>query len=118
MLLFVSKSEIFNYADDITLYSANKNRQIISGLSNGFKTLIKLFCDKYMVLNLNKLGFQDQNFDFHYKNVVIRNSAEEKILGITIYSKLCFKSRIVNICIFANRKISALYRTLNYIDSD
>ena len=43
-----------------------------------------------MVLNPDKchfmtLGFQDQNFDFHYKNVFIRNSAEEKILGTTIF---------------------------------
>ena len=43
-----------------------------------------------MVLNPDKchfmtLGFQDQNFDFHYKKVFIRNSVEEKILGTTIF---------------------------------
>ena len=55
------------------------------------------------------LGFQDQNFDFHYKNVVIKNSAEEKILGITIDNKLNFKY-IINISIVANQKLSALCR--------
>ena len=49
-----------------------------------------------MLLNPDKchfmtLDFQDQNFDFHYKNVIIRKSVEEKILRITIDKKLNFK---------------------------
>ena len=41
-----------------------------------------------MVLNPDKchfmtLGFEEQNFDPHYENVVIRNSAEQKTLEIT-----------------------------------
>ena len=70
--LFLSgnKSQICNYANDNTLYSANKNiSQIISDLSNDFETLPKWFYDNYMVLNPDKcdfvtLSFQDQNFDF------------------------------------------------------
>ena len=58
------------------------------------------------------------NFDFHYKNVVIKNSAEEKILGITIDNKLNFKSHIINIYTVANLKLSALFRISNYVDSD
>ena len=83
LFLFTNKSEICNYADDNTLYSANKNiSRNISDLSNDFETLTKWLYDNYMVLNPDKchfmtLGFQDQNFDFHYKNVVIKNSAEE-----------------------------------------
>ena len=55
------------------------------------------------------LGFQDQNFDFHFKNAVNRDSAEEKILGITRDNKLNFKSHI-NICTVANQKLSVLCR--------
>ena len=56
-----------------------------------------------MVLNPEKchfmrLDFQDQNFDFHYENIVIRNSAEEKILWITINNKLNLNSHIINSC--------------------
>ena len=43
------------------------------------------------------LGFQDQNFDFHYKNLFFRNSAEEKMLAITIDNQLNFKSHIINV---------------------
>ena len=40
--LLTNKSEICNYGDDYTLYSANKNiSQIISNLSNDFETLTK-----------------------------------------------------------------------------
>ena len=54
-----------------------------------------------MVLNPDKchfvtLDFQDQNFDFHYESVIIKNLAEEKIYGITIDIKLNFKSHIIN----------------------
>ena len=124
MFLFGSKSEICSYADDNTLYSANKNiGQIISNLSNDFKTLTKWFYDNYVVLNPDKrhfmtLGFQDQNFDFHYQIVFIRNLAEEKILGITIDNKLNFKSHIENICTVANQKLSVFCRISDYIDSD
>ena len=34
------------------------------------------------------LGFQDQNFDFYYENIVIKKSAEES--GSTTDSKLNF----------------------------
>ena len=97
-----------------TPYSANKDIiQIKRNLSNDFETLRKWFYEKYMVLNPDKchfmtLGFQDQNFDFHYKNVVTRNSAEKKVLGITIDNKLNFKSHIINICTDVNQKLSAL----------
>ena len=30
-----------------------------------------------MVLNPDKCHFQDQNFEFHYENVVIKNSVEK-----------------------------------------
>ena len=63
------------------------------------------------------LGLQDKNFNFHYENIVMRSSAEEKILGITIKNKLNFKSHIINISTVANQKLSALCKILNYIDS-
>ena len=76
-----------------------------------------------MVLNHDKchfmtLCFQDQNFNFHYKNVVVKNSAEEKILEITTDNKLNFICQIINIYIVANQKLSALCRISNYIEPD
>ena len=76
---------ICNCVHENTLYDAKKNiNQIISNLSNDIGTLIKWFYDNYMVINPKKcdfmtLGFQVQNFDFHYETIVIKSSAEEKI---------------------------------------
>ena len=111
------------YVDDNTLYPANKKiSQIMSDLSNDFETLTKWFYDNYTVLNPDKChfmtpGFQDQNFEFHYENVVIENSTKEKILGISIDNKLCSKSHIINICTVANQRLSTICRISTHIDS-
>ena len=75
-----------------------------------------------MVLNPDK-SFHDTRFSrsrlwFPYENVVIKNSAKGKTLGITIDNKLNFKSRIINICTVANQKSSALCISSNYIHLD
>ena len=76
-------------------------------ISNYVETRTKWFHDNSMVLNPDKChfttkGFQDQNFDFHYENLVIKNSAEEKILRV--------KAHMLNIRTVANQKLSALGR--------
>ena len=55
-----------------------------------------------MVLDPSKclimtLGVQDQNFDLHYEDVLVRNSGVEKINGITVYNQPNLKSLIINI---------------------
>ena len=71
-----------------------------------------------MVLNPDKchfmtLGFQNQKFNFHYENVVIKNSAVEKIIA----NKPSFKSHIMDIYTVASQKLSTLCWISNYIDS-
>ena len=75
-----------------------------------------------MVVNLEKchfktLGFQDRNFEFNYENVVIKNSAEVKTLGITASNKLNFKSHITNMYTVSNQKLSALCSISNCIET-
>ena len=49
----------------------------------------------------------------------MKNSSEEKILGITIDNKLKFKSHVKKLCKKASQKIWALSRITNYLnDSD
>ena len=67
----------------------------------------------YMVWNPSKchfmkLGFQDQNFDFHYENIVIENSSEEKLFGITREDKLNFECYIINIFTVSNQNLSPI----------
>ena len=60
-----------------------------------------------MVLNPDKyhfltLGFKEPFPDFFFKNTIIKNVTEEKILGIVIDNNLNFKSHMKNICEKAN----------------
>ena len=56
----------------------------------------------------------NDKFDFH--NLCLENSTEEVVLGVTIDNKL-FDSHIKNICRKASRKLSALLRITNYLNS-
>ena len=66
-------------------------------------------------MSFSDIRFSD--FNFHYKSVVSKHLAEEKILEITIDNKLNFESHIKNICTVANQKLSALCRISNCIHS-
>ena len=49
----------------------------------------------------------------------MKNSKEEKILGVIIDNKLRFKSHVKNLCKKASQKVWALSRLINYLnDSD
>ena len=64
------------------------------------------------------LGLTNSLPDFSYKDVIIKNTTQERVLGITIDNKLNFKAHLKNICKVANQKLHALCRISNYILSD
>ena len=51
-----------------------------------------------------------------FKGLVMKNSKEQKILGVTIDNKLTFKSHIKNLCKKASQKIGALSRLSNHLN--
>ena len=55
------------------------------------------------------------NESFVYDNIDMKNSKNEKLLGVIIENKLRFKSHIKNICKKASQKIWALSRLINYL---
>ena len=88
---------------------------VISRLKQNFSKIFKWVYEISMILNPDKccfstLGFQDAQPNFSYDNIAIKNVTEEKILDITIDSKLTFKSYLKNICKKANQKLTALAR--------
>ena len=105
LFFFVKNSELTNYADDSTLYSC----------------VTKWFCENYMVLNSDKCHFMDlgkntENETYFFNNTEMKNSNEEKILGITVGNKLKFKSHVKNFRKKASQKIWALSRLTNYLN--
>ena len=89
-----------NYADDNTMYSSDKNFNIvISRIGYNFAIISKWFYENYMLLNPDKCHFLTLSFnkpfpDFSFENTIIKNFTEEKILGIVIDNNLNFKSHM------------------------
>ena len=57
-----------------------------------------------------------RNETFIFKGAVMKNSKEQKILGVTIDNKLTFKIHIKNVCKKASQKIGALSRLSNHLN--
>ena len=119
IFLFLETSNLCNYADDNTLYSCEKNFDIVNEkLKTDFKTLQIWYRDNYLILNPDKchymtLGGGQAYENFTCEDTIIEKSQEEKILGVLIDDKLSFKAHITNICNKANQKLNALFRVSN-----
>ena len=61
------------------------------------------------------LGKDTRNETFIFRGLVMKNSKEQKILGVTIDNKLTFKSHIKNLYKKASQKIGALSRLSNHL---
>ena len=114
LFLFISKSSLSNYADDSTLYTFGDNlKKIKDNLRNSFDTVHQWFYENYLVLNPGKCHFMclennTENETFLFFNILMENSKEQIILGVTIDNKLNFKSHISELCKKPSQKISAL----------
>ena len=74
-----------------------------------------------MVLNSGKFHFMyfvqnTLNETFVCDNTEMKNSNEEKILGVIIDNKLRLKSHVKNLCKKASQKIWTLLRLINYLN--
>ena len=74
-----------------------------------------------MVLNSGKchfmcIGQNTVNETFVYDKIEMKNSKEEKILGLIIDNKLRFKSHVKGLCKKVFEKIWALPRWINYLN--
>ena len=120
LFLFVENSDLSNYADDNTLYSCGNNLEEVKQRGD-FQIVTKWFYENYMVLNSGKchfmcLGKNTEKETYFFNNTEIKNSSEEKNLGITIDNKLKFKSHVKNLCRKASQKIRVLSRLTNYLN--
>ena len=124
IFLFVERSTICNYADDNTLFSCEKNFDIVyENLRWDFSILKKWYFDNFLVLNPDKcyfmtLGTGKQVQDFQLENVIIKYKQEGKILGVIIDNELNFQSHIDSICTKTNQKLNALFRVSNFMSVD
>ena len=100
LFLFVEKSDLSNYADDNALYSSgNDQEKVKQNLRQGFEIVTRWFYENYMILNSRKchfmcLGQNTVNEAFVCDIIEMKNSKEERILGVIIDNKLRFKSHV------------------------
>ena len=121
LFLFISNSSLSNYADDNTLYTFRDNlKKIKDNLRNSFDMVHQWFYENYLVLNPGKCHFMclknnTENETFLFFNILMENSKEQIILGVTIDNKLNFKSHISELCKTSSQKIAALSRLSSYL---
>ena len=122
LFLSVSSSNLSNYADDNTLFISGYNlKEVKEVLLNDLNKVTEWFFENYMVLNAGKchfmcLGKNTENETFTFKDTIMNNSKEEKILGVIIDNRLTFSSHIRELCKKASQKISALSRISNQLN--
>ena len=94
IFLFVKSSNVFNYAHDITLFAFGKTfDEVTRKFQNGFLILDEWFFNNFLVLNFDKfhfmtLGTPNTLPNFKCRNIAIKNSTSEKLLGVIIDDKL------------------------------
>ena len=102
-----------NYADGNALYASGFNLEEVKNcLSTDFVAVAKWFYENYTTLNAEKCHFMclwkgTGNETFNFKGLVMKNSKEQTIFGVSIDNKLTFKSHIKNSCKKASQKIGA-----------
>ena len=116
IFLSLQKCDLANYADDSTLYTSDKSvSNIMNSLSHDFTILSQWFYNNFMVLNPDKCSFMLLGVDDELQtnlvcgNKTLKNSKQEKVLGVTIDNKLNFAKHLSNITKKANIKFIALF---------
>ena len=103
LFYFVSSSNLSNYAGDSTLYASGFTLEVVKNyVSTDFDVVTKWFYENHMALNARKCHFtylrkDTRNEIFIYQSLVMKNSNEQKILGVAINNKLTFKNHIKNL---------------------
>ena len=120
----LTDTEVCNYADDTTLYDCNKSLQnVLNCLERHTPKIITWFPDNYMKLNEEKwhlMTFSKSSTDtsIHVANAEIKESSEEKLLGVTLDKHLTFKPHTSNLCKKANLKIHGPARISTYMETE
>ena len=120
LFLFTYNVDIANYADDTTPYSCNLNTElVIKELENVSINMLNWFKCNKMKANPDKYHFlcTDNNaLQINIGDLKIYSTTSEKLLGITIDSKLSFEQHVNNLCDKTSQKLNALARISKYIE--
>ena len=104
LILFIETTILCNYVDGNTMYSSDKNSNIvISRRRHDFAIVSEWFYENYIVLNPDKCHFQTLGFNklfpnFSFKTTIVKNVTKEKIFCIVIDNKFNFRFPMKKVC--------------------
>ena len=120
LFYFLENTNIASYADDKTLYSAQKNREkVINTIETSSQVLFDWFSDNFMKANSDKSHLLMSGTETTHANVdgsMIKPNKKEILLGINLDSELKFEDHVNFICKKASQKLYALARIALFMD--
>ena len=119
LFLFMSKSNVANYADDTTLYACEKKLYDVQRkLKCESLILFEWFHDNYLRANSDKSHVMlttGNKQKINVKGSRISNEKIVKLLGVTVDNKLSFEPRLNLVCKKVSQKLHILARVLKFI---
>ena len=126
--MIIEQSDIFNFADDNTLYSCEERlTEIKENLVSDTERILYWFRLNSLKANPGKFQFMILGDKSHHKHILKINSIKVEasddisLLGITIDKKLTFKQHIENLCRKAqyihNKTLKVIYESNDTYDS-
>ena len=123
LFLFITNTDIANYADDNSPYACKGDiESVITKLENDSRTLIEWVSNNALKANPDKfhllLNSDDKNISINVENCQIFNSQNEKLLGIVIDNDLKFDEHVTRLCNKGSQKLHALARVSPYMNTN
>ena len=121
-LFYFLSCNVCNFSDDTIPYVCNKNLEfVLLKLEEQSNIAINWFESNYMKMNSDKChllisGNKYEHLWAKIGNDRIWETKAVKLLGVTIDNELKFDAHLNNVCLKANRKLSALTRIRKYLD--
>ena len=112
--------DIASYADDNIPYTSGFNLgEVMQKLELTTNNLFEWFKNNHMKANADKcrlLVTRDTDVTAKIGEFDVKNSKEEKRLGVKIDNKLSFENHFSSICKKSSQKLHALRRIVNFMD--
>ena len=124
LFLSVMDTAVCNFADDTTIFAADcQLDSVLERLETDALVLSKWFPENFMKLNegkchLSTFGTSQDDIKITVGEAIVKESSEEKLLGVTIDKNLNFKSHVSNLCKRASQKLHALARVSAFMNPD
>ena len=115
-------SEVFNFADDNTLYNSNKDLEVVfRNLESDLNNVLAWLNINSLKVNPGKLQLiiqgtkEDNCFVLNVGKNKLESSAEVILLGVKFDKQLKFKSHVKELCMKGAYKLHVLRRIRKYL---